>query len=93
MTWVFVYDISDDKIRTAIAHVLEQWGERVQESVFECRLDKGSLDEVTRRLGIALESPEHGNVRVYRACADCLTLSFGIGPVATTTSSRPSTVI
>lgn len=93
MTWVFVYDISDDTVRSRIAHVLEQFGERVQESVFECRLDTDGLTEVTRRLGTVLESPEHGNVRVYRACTDCLRLSFGIGTVATTTSSRPSTII
>lgn len=93
MTWVIAYDVSDDRIRSAVAHVLEQFGDRVQGSVFECRLDTRALGEVTRRLRDALEAPEHGNVRIYRACADCLSLSIGIGAVATTTSSRPSTVI
>lgn len=93
MTWVFVYDVSDDTIRSKVAHVLEQFGDRVQESVFECRLDAPALKEVTRRLRAVIEAPEHGNVRVYRACVDCLAQSIGIGAVVTTTSSRPSTVI
>ncbi len=91
--WVFVYDIGDDRIRNHVAHALEQFGERVQESVFECRLDAKGLEEVTRRLREALETEENGNIRVYRACADCLSLSYGIGTVVTTTSGRPSTVI
>ncbi len=93
MTWVFVYDVSDDTVRARVAHVLEQFGDRVQESVFECRLDKAVFDEVTRRLRAELKDPEHGNVRVYRACADCLSQSIGIGVVATTTSSRPDTIV
>lgn len=93
MTWIVAYDISDETVRAHVAHVLEQFGERVQKSVFECRLDKRTLDLLTRKLGTVLEDPSHGNIRVYRACADCLALSFGIGPTATTTSSRPSTVI
>lgn len=93
MTWVFAYDIGDDRIRAAVAHVLEQFGDRIQESVFECRLDANTLEQVTRRLQVAIEAPENGNIRVYRACADCLSASFGIGNVATTTSGRACTVI
>lgn len=37
---VVAYDISDDRRRERVAKILEGFGERVQYSVFECRLDK-----------------------------------------------------
>lgn len=36
--YVISYDISNDKIRTKIAKELENYGRRVQFSVFECRI-------------------------------------------------------
>lgn len=37
---VVAYDIADDKRRDRVAKILEGFGERVQYSVFECRLDR-----------------------------------------------------
>ncbi|MGB9861547.1 MAG: CRISPR-associated endonuclease Cas2 [Candidatus Bipolaricaulaceae bacterium] len=37
---VVAYDISDDRRRERVAKILEGYGERVQYSVFECRLDR-----------------------------------------------------
>jgi len=37
---VVAYDISDDRRRERVAKILEGFGERVQYSVFECRLDR-----------------------------------------------------
>jgi CRISPR-associated protein Cas2 len=34
------YDVPDDRRRTRLAHALKDFGERVQYSVFECRLDE-----------------------------------------------------
>jgi CRISPR-associated endonuclease Cas2 len=59
---------------------LEGFGVRVQESVFECRLDQAALDRLTTAVWRELEGcQEAGEVRVYRVCADCLEASFGIG--------------
>ncbi len=93
MTWVFAYDVSEDHLREKVAHVLEQFGERVQKSVFECRLEQADLEPLTRRLEEALEDPKNGNIRAYRACADCLHLSFGIGDAVPIPSSRPCTIV
>lgn len=37
---VVAYDIADDRRRERVARILEGYGERVQYSVFECRLDR-----------------------------------------------------
>ncbi len=52
---VVAYDIADDRRRDKVAKILEGYGERVQYSVFECRLDRvqylrlrHALEEVIR---------------------------------------------
>lgn len=37
---VVAYDIADDRRRERVSKILEGYGERVQYSVFECRLDR-----------------------------------------------------
>lgn len=53
------YDISDDKKRRQVVKILEQFGERVQYSVFECILHKAKLGSLKRILrDIDLEEGE-----------------------------------
>lgn len=47
---VISYDISDDKRRTKTAKTLEDFGKRVQYSVFECRLLPTEFDKLKKRL-------------------------------------------
>lgn len=89
MMHVVAYDISDEKIRNAIAKILDGYGERVQESVFECQLDAARHDDLTARLAGALGTEEIGNVRLYRLCADCSRASVGIGKLRTSAISSP----
>jgi CRISPR-associated protein Cas2 len=81
MRYVIAYDVSDDKIRLAIAEVLEGFGTRVQKSVFECELVGDGLEVLTGMLRLALESPKNGQVRFYSLCSDCFDVAFGIGEV------------
>lgn len=92
MTYVVSYDISDEKIRAKTAHLLEGFGERVQESVFECQLDAARLTELTERLRAVLESEDNGNVRLYRVCADCARAATGIGRLRPSALSSPCIV-
>lgn len=64
------YDISDDRRRTRLAHVLKDFGERVQYSVFECNLEEAPLARLQARVG-ALIDAERDSVRIYRLCAEC----------------------
>lgn len=48
--YAVVYDISSDPERTRVDKVLKGFGFRVQKSVFECRLTKGSKQELIEKL-------------------------------------------
>lgn len=68
MLIVACYDIADDRRRNRAAKLLEGYGDRVQESVFECHLDSVRL----RRLRLALEKeidPHEDRLRFYSLCA------------------------
>ena len=48
--YLISYDICGDKKRRNIAKELENYGKRVQYSVFECDLDKSKFDELYQKL-------------------------------------------
>ena len=81
MTHIVVYDLEDDRTRGRIATILEGYGRRVQESVFECRLEPRELKELTSRLKKELQRTGNGEIRIYRVCRDCMGASFGIGQI------------
>ena len=56
-------------------------GVRVQRSVFECQLDEAFLATLQHRLQEELARSPGGDVRVYRICANCLEVSWGLGDV------------
>lgn len=77
MLFVVTYDISDDGTRKLIADELQNWGHRVQYSVFECDLNEkhaGQLEEALSRLISARES-----IRIYRVCPVCRDHSINMG--------------
>lgn len=70
MFYVVSYDITDDPRRTKIANILEDFGDRVQYSVFECILDQGLLEKMISRLEKVVKEDED-SVRVYALCGNC----------------------
>jgi CRISPR-associated protein Cas2 len=70
MLIVVSYDVSSDRRRTRLAHVLKDFGERVQYSVFECRLDAEALDKLRRKVEKLID-PLEDSVRIYRLCLEC----------------------
>lgn len=69
MLYVVAYDIPEDRRRTRVAKEMENWGVRVQYSLFECELDSKQAAELMSRL-TAL-TVEEDRVRVYRLCGSC----------------------
>ncbi len=64
---VVCYDIADDRRRLQVSHELENFGERVQYSVFECHLDEGELARLQRRLAKRIDVKED-RLRYYVLC-------------------------
>ncbi len=64
------YDIEEDEVRKRVASVLEDYGQRVQYSVFECRLSPLLFGELRRDLE-AITLGRRGSIRHYFLCASC----------------------
>ncbi|MFW6012336.1 MAG: CRISPR-associated endonuclease Cas2 [bacterium] len=64
------YDIRDDHRRTKVADALQNYGRRVQLSVFECLLEEAQVERMRRSLERLIE-PQEDSVRIYRLCGHC----------------------
>ena len=67
MLVVVTYDIADDRRRSRVAEVLEGYGRRVQDSVFECWVNSRHFAELQARLNSEIDAHED-RVRFYRLC-------------------------
>ncbi|WP_411872045.1 CRISPR-associated endonuclease Cas2 [Vulcanococcus limneticus] len=56
--WVVAYDSPSNKRRTKIAKLLEGYGQRVQWSVFECRLRRDEVQGLLVRLRRLIHAEE-----------------------------------
>lgn len=67
---VVAYDIADDKRRSRMVKLLEQYGNRINYSVFECMATH--QEQETMLLSIAqIINPKKDQVAFYHVCADC----------------------
>ena len=67
MLLVVAYDVTDSKRRLKIASELENYGKRVQYSVFECYLEEEESDRLMAALGNIVD-PTEDSVRFYFIC-------------------------
>lgn len=76
--YVVSYDISDDRTRRKVAKTMENYGRRVQFSVFECRLSTPRFREMYGKL-ITLCMKPGDSIRMYTICEDCISRIHMIG--------------
>ena len=76
--YVVAYDIVDDKKRYRVSNTLKDFGERVQKSVFECRLDAGQCGVMSSKLS-KLINPKEDSILIYPLCKSCAGLRTGLG--------------
>jgi CRISPR-associated protein Cas2 len=67
MLWIIAYDIADNRRRYRVAKTLLGYGERVQESVFECHLDNAQLRRMQAAIRPLLDERED-RLRYYPLC-------------------------
>jgi len=70
MFLVVSYDIPSDKRRNQVAKTLEDYGARVQYSVFEVNLDAKQVARMRARLKKVINESED-SIRFYTLCAAC----------------------
>jgi CRISPR-associated protein Cas2 len=68
--YLISYDISNDKRRLKVMKALEDYGTRVQYSVFECWLRPKDLDNLKKRLLPHINSKDWDSIRFYSLCVD-----------------------
>ena len=76
--YVIAYDIADTKRRNRLAKELEDWGERVNYSVFECILKHKQFESVKKVMNEII-NPHSDVVVVYPMCLDCRVASVNLG--------------
>lgn len=77
--YIVSYDITSNKLRRKIAKELENYGVRVQYSVFECSLDSSRFNEMYKKLVQLMKGVEEGNIRFYNLCPKCTKKTCMIG--------------
>lgn len=65
------YDIVDNKIRTRVMKFLKNFGERIQQSVFECDLEEDQYQRMKRGVERLIDR-DLDRVRYYRLCRVCI---------------------
>lgn len=68
---VVSYDVVDDKKRTRISKTMKNFGERVQKSVFECRVDDQQFIRMKKTLEEIMDMNED-SIRFYFLCKGCV---------------------
>jgi len=68
--YLVTYDIPSNKRRRRLASILEDYGLRVQKSVFEIWIDEADKRRLLKRLK-KLIKPQEDSVRLYRLCELC----------------------
>lgn len=78
MLVLVVYDIPDNKRRLRVSKVLEGYGRRVQESVFECFITFPEMQKLHQKV-LWRVKPQEDNVRFYWIAADAVARILTIG--------------
>ncbi len=69
--YIVSYDIENDRVRNKISKELENYGTRIQYSVFECKLSNKLYNELYAKLVKLMQEEKTGNIRIYNICANC----------------------
>jgi CRISPR-associated protein Cas2 len=76
---VVTYDITDDRRRRRLSKQLDDFGRRVQKSVYDCPLSERRLLEL-RQAVLQIIDPDTDSVRYYHLCPRCADRTEVVGP-------------
>lgn len=69
--YIVSYDMSSDRLRQKMSKELENYGKRVQYSVFECRITEKQMNTLYQKMVRIMQEEPTGNVRIYNLCKNC----------------------
>lgn len=68
--YLVAYDISADRRRNRVANVLQGWGYRIQESVFQLRVTPAELPLIVEKLERIIDDTSDV-IHIYSLCGHC----------------------
>ncbi len=89
MLIVISYDIANDRRRVKVAKLLEAFGVRVLESVFESDLTMNQWKYLDRKINRLIDHNED-KIRVYFICAECAPKIIIMGCAAVPVEKSPT---
>jgi len=92
MLYLVAYDVSSDPVRLRMSHILLRFGERVQESVYECRITRAQLRALLAECEPELAEDPEAHLRVYPVCQTCERRAIGLGAVVHARLEAPAIV-
>ncbi len=87
------YDISSNKLRKKVADLLEDYGIRIQYSVFECDLDTRKYRELYAKMTKLTADMQDGSVIFCPICDKCYSKKRVIGDAVPTARHDSDEVI
>lgn len=79
MIYLVAYDVADDKRRARVVKRLQNFGRRIQFSVFECDLESVDYLRMCRKVEAALDFKQD-RLHIFPLCASCVKRSVTQGP-------------
>ncbi len=70
MHYTVAYDITDNNRRIRVAKILQDFGTRIQYSVFECNTDRRAFLRLQHRLQNTIDTTED-SLTFYHLCTTC----------------------
>jgi CRISPR-associated protein Cas2 len=77
--WVIIYDIADDRRLVKVAKLMENYGVRVQKSVFEAVADLPTIQKLRSEV-LAIINPEEDSVIYFDICSSDWQKQMKFGP-------------
>jgi len=57
--WLIIYDIKNEKRLNKVAKIINEYGERVQKSVFECEANDKVIERIRTRVNKVIEQEDY----------------------------------
>ena len=86
MRYLIAYDVADDKRRTRVVKRLQNFGKRIQFSLFECDLEPMDYLRMCRKVEAVLNFQED-RLHIFPICAACTGRMIKQGPSLIITDS------
>lgn len=92
MNMIIAYDIADARRLVKIGRIMEDYGLRVQKSIFEAEIDERRFHEMKGRIELLIDKEMDG-VKYFPLCNRCADRPIAIGICAESPHDDPWTIL